>query len=347
MIQRRLNQICPLIIIECMFDKDEDVRTYAWGVSGAYPFKAYEKGSVEVLLAGMKKADDVTRGDLLFTLARAGKDDPKVMAMVRDLGKDPHFYVRHCAHCALYSVTEQLPEFVSYLLDFLVRNEDSPARDLPADAPEDQKLERCRYNLVLLGIFARFATLSQEKPKEFPALLLRLLEDPSPKTRRQVCKVLGFLARHATLTIDMPFVVTDFRELRSETLAEAAKKGLFRDGLVEDALKKCAGSDSNRDVAQAATTALKHIEEMKAKKPDPAKQSPYSSIIPYLSPDSQPDLQKLLPPAPIDYSRFNRIQDGTSNTILINPDGGVKSIQQFLPKFPPLKPEDPGPQKKK
>ena len=113
-IARKLDKPCPLVLIEMLQDKEDEVRWTA-GVDAAL-FKTFAPGAVEVLLRQVASANAEVRSTSLYFLARAGGKDKKVLDAIDKAKKDKVYDVRHSAHCAWFTATDNLEEFVSYII---------------------------------------------------------------------------------------------------------------------------------------------------------------------------------------------------------------------------------------
>lgn len=330
LIKKDRKEPCPLLLVESIFSADGDVRNYAAVYAGL--FKEFEPGALEVVLRHVNVKDPVRRGDVLMWLSIVEQKDPKILAMLRERTRDSHFYVRHCARYAVYRITNRLEDILPYWVEMTAGFVDSPPPELPADAPEEKKQEQIRKNMCTIACWGRLIELVAEYPDDFATLLDRMLRDDSPRARRQTVVALGkVIELIAEAPAPFPFPSPRFafgddpKAEETKTPLELLKENFLKNAAVEAKLKQLHDADPDKQVRAAAGKTLGQMAAARKKEP-PKPVSPFSL---YTTP-SVP--RNFFPNAPADYTLpphlKNQIKDGTSNTIIVNPDGGVRFMNR-------------------
>jgi hypothetical protein len=264
MISKKRKDPCPLVITEAMLDKDEFVSQMADGVAGW--FKTYAPGSVEVLLRCAKSEDPELRAKCLTHLARAGGKDKKVLEAIEKAKKDESFGVRHNAHCALFQATDNLADFLGYL----IRLEEDPEGVLgKVDADSEAgKLVLTRRNLGRISAAVLVAEWSDKRPDDLAPALLKLLASPSPEMRRGAARLIGISAAKVDLT---DYDVKNLLEppLEPAKCQKPPQKSnvavRFEKLKAEDRLRELCDDDPDRTVRAAARTALHRLATLQEK----------------------------------------------------------------------------------
>jgi HEAT repeat protein len=178
---------CPLVIIEAMLDKDEQVSQTAGAQAGR--FKTFAPGTVDVLLRCAGSDDPRLRGECLGHLARAGGKNKKALEVIEKATRDKSFGVRHNARVAMFQATDDLGEFLAYLI-CLQEDPDGVLGPVDADS-EAGKRERTTRDLASLGAAMLVVEWSDRRPDDLAPALLKLLAAPSPTMRRGAARLIG------------------------------------------------------------------------------------------------------------------------------------------------------------
>jgi hypothetical protein len=178
---------CPLAVFEALHDREDFVR-YQAGVSIA-TFKAYPPGAADVLFRGAAADNPELRGTSLLLLARVAGKEPKALRAMEAATRDKDFDVRDCAHLARFIATDELGEYLTYL----IRLREDPAAVLspgPEDSPAGKR-ERALRNLVVLGSGSQLIEWSEGRADELAGVLMKLLRDESAVRRRGAANLIG------------------------------------------------------------------------------------------------------------------------------------------------------------
>jgi hypothetical protein len=183
---------CPLGLIQALRDPVDEVRWEA-AVLGR-PFKRkMAPGALDALIAAAKDERAEVRSTCLLLLAIAAGKDPNARVVIERAKQDKTFDVRHSAHCAWFTATDDLAEFLTYMIR--VREEpDAVLNPLP-EGSEEAKTQMCQRNLFVLGSAIRIIEWREERPDELAAALVKLLDHKSPAMRRGAADLVGASAR--------------------------------------------------------------------------------------------------------------------------------------------------------
>src|SRR5262249_51523342 len=94
---------CPVLLIKCIQDEDEQVRQTAGCF--ADQFRSFEPGSLEILLRCVESPTEQIRDSALMVLAYAGGKDKRVLAALEKAKADKSFGIRHNANAALFTAS--------------------------------------------------------------------------------------------------------------------------------------------------------------------------------------------------------------------------------------------------
>jgi HEAT repeat len=281
LIARSLGKPCPLAVVEALLDREEEVRWQAQACAGCWPSGPFAPGSVEVLLRAVRSPDVGVRSSSLFLLALAGGKEPKVLTAIRKAREDRVFEVRHCAHCALFSATNRLDEFLLYLIRL---REDPESLFTPGLKEAERKQEQKERNLALLGSSTRLIEWSEHRADELAPLLVKLLNDESPVVRRGAVNLIGATVVKVVLpprgqqpgmpggnlSSLLPYVApqTSPQTAPGEKKPEKSKTALRLEKLkVEERLRTLRDRDPDGTVREAAGRALARIALVNERKP--------------------------------------------------------------------------------
>lgn len=244
---------CPVVVVEAMLDADELVRAHANTYAGLFP--QYAPGSIEVLLRCARSENRYVRADSLFHLARAGGKDKKILAVIESAQRDPTFWVRHSAHCALFTANDNLLEFLRYILRL---SDDPQAGADPAKKDtEEGKRERETRNLSALGGSMRLIEWSEKRPDELANALLKLLDDPSPVLRRGSAKAIGMTVAKFETTKWSPYLLLPKEEKPAKKPPQKSNVAIVLAKLnAERRLRALRDDDKEASVREAARVAL-------------------------------------------------------------------------------------------
>jgi hypothetical protein len=184
---RNLDKPCPLVIIEMLEDKEDEVRWQAG--TCAFLFKSFAPGSVDVLLRQVASDNAEVRSTGLLLVAHAGGKEKKVLDAIDKAKKDKVYDVRHSAHCARFTATDNLEEFLVYIIRTR-EDDDAVLAPVPADE-EARKSDQCRRNLFIIGSALRLIEWSDGRSEELATVLLKLLDDKTPVMRRGAVNLIG------------------------------------------------------------------------------------------------------------------------------------------------------------
>jgi hypothetical protein len=265
--ERQGKRPCPVALIEAMLDKTDIVRWEAGVQVGLFPDLA--PGAAPVLLRGTKSEDPDVRGNVLFPLGKAARKDPKLLPALRERTKDKDWFVRDCAHIALYRATEQIDDYLRYLArERAAAHKAWPPRK---EESEEEKRLRARRNLLLIGGSVLLSEWLQTRPKDLSGTLGRALEDEAASERSAAALL---LADFAALYRDMKSTPRGERGKdrvppppvfpAANTPAEQAERAArladqMRELGVLGRLRKLADRDPDKEVRRAAAEALKEL----------------------------------------------------------------------------------------
>jgi HEAT repeat protein len=259
------DEFCPRAVVEAMLDKDVYVSQTA-NIVAAW-FKTFPPGSVEILLRCAGSEDDNRRGRCLGHLARAGGKDKRVIEAIEKATKDKSFGVRHNARVALFEATDNLAEFLAYLIRLL---EDPDGVLSPVDAAsEEGHRERTTRDLASLGAVLLIVEWSDKRPDELAPALLKLLESPSPQMRRGAARQIGASAVKVDLADRDGKKGSDVAPAPSgvEKPQPSNVAGRFEKLKAEDPLRALRDNDPDDTVRAAARVALERLATVRGKGP--------------------------------------------------------------------------------
>jgi HEAT repeat protein len=266
-LERRRKRPCPLVLIEAMLDPVDIVRWQA-GVQIAL-FPDIAPGAAPVLLRGTKSDDPDVRGNILFPLATAARKDPKLLPALRERTKDKDWFVRDCAHIALYRATDQIDDYLAYVAR--ERAAAPKAGPLRKDEAEGAKRLRAQRNLLIISGSALLAEWLQTRPKDVAGALGRMLEDEAAAERSAAANLLADFASMYRLLRGTPpagrgkegappppvFPAANSPEVQAERAAHLAKQ--MQELGIAGRLRKLSERDPDPEVRRAAEEALKSL----------------------------------------------------------------------------------------
>jgi hypothetical protein len=176
LIAQKRQEPCPLVIVEAMLDRDELVSQTADACAGL--FRTYAPGCVAVLLQCASSENNDLRSQCLLHLARAGGKDRKALEAVEKAKHDRTFGIRHNAHCAMFQATDNLEEFLTYIVR-LQEDHDGVLGKVDTST-EAGKRELVMKNLASLGSAILVVEWSEKRPDELAPALLKLLAAHRP-----------------------------------------------------------------------------------------------------------------------------------------------------------------------
>jgi hypothetical protein len=262
MIAKRLGQPCPLVILEALLDREEEVR---WQASAdTVLFKTFAPGAVEVLFRCVRSEDDSMRADSLLLLARVAGKDRKVLDVIEKAKQDKTFQVRHAAYCAMFQANDKVDEFLGYMIRV---QEDPEAVLSPAEEnSETWKRERAMRTLVLLGSAVRMIEWSDERPDDLAPALLKLLEDKSPVMRRGAARMIGA----AVVKVNLPDPAKAGMDWQMKVLAPYFDPDKEDTSPPKGAASKDRPQKSRVGVRLEKLKVVEHLRKLRDNDPDPA-----------------------------------------------------------------------------
>jgi hypothetical protein len=183
---------CPIGLIQALRDPVDEVRWEAAVL--ARPFKRkMAPGALDALIAAAKDERADVRTTCLLLLANAAGKDPNARLVIERAKQEKSFDIQHTAHCAWFIATDDLAEFLTYMIR--VREEpESVLKPLP-EGSEEAKAQMCMRNLFVLGSAMRIIEWTEDRPDELAAALVTLLDHKSPAMRRGAADLVGASAR--------------------------------------------------------------------------------------------------------------------------------------------------------
>jgi HEAT repeat protein len=271
-LQLRRKRPCPLALIEAMLSQTDVVRWQAgiW----VDKFKEFASGSIPILLRGVRSEDPDIRGNILFPLAQAAREDEKLLAVIRDCTKDKDWKVRDCAHIALYHATDQVDDFLIYLArERQAAHKAGPVRK--QESAEEKRLREQR-NDRMIGAAGLIREWLDSRPIDVGRVLCRMLENEASSERGGAAILLGEFAnidrcvksksKRGDIKDSFPSLAPleeNTPEEQAERTAQLAKQ--MRELGVIDRLTKIAEKDPEKEVRQAAQEALQGLRGQRAR----------------------------------------------------------------------------------
>lgn len=268
---------CPLVLVESLLDREDEVR---WQVSAYLGiFKTYTPETIPILLRGVGSGDADTRSSCLIHLGVIGQKDAKLLPVFDAAKKDPVFDVRHSAYCAHFRATDKLEEFLPYIVR--MREDPDQLFTPAAEDSETRKRERTYRNLVVLGSAMNLIEWSEKRPEELATVLLKLLEDPSPLMRQGAANIIGAAVRKVDLGEMKEGVLSKLvpvvdpssadEKPKAKPLEERPEKSKvclqLEKAKVQERLLKLREDDPDLGVREAARLALGRLASVQEKKP--------------------------------------------------------------------------------
>jgi hypothetical protein len=235
----------------------------------AEQFKTFPPGSVEVLLTCAESEDEMRRGRCLVLLARVGGWDRRVIQTLKKAQKDDQFLVRHNAHVAMFQVTDNLKEFLTYLIRL---QEDPDAVLGPIDKDSEAgKRDLSSRELTLLGSAMLIVEWSEKRPDDLAPILLDLLKDPSPRIRRGAARLIGAACVKVDLAAGKEKQLPESPEAaKKQTPPQRSRTASRFDKLkAEDSLRELRDKDPDATVREAASMALQRMATIREQDPSP------------------------------------------------------------------------------
>lgn len=264
---------CPAVVIKAIRDKDEGVRSMAGAVAGLFRSELLVE-RVDLLLEACEDERPDVRSTCVTLIAHAAPKDSRVLAAIEKGKADKAFEVRLNAHCAKHTVSNDLNEFLTYMVR--IRAEPEKMLDpLPTDS-EAGKTQQCRCNLFVLSSAMSVASWSEDRPEELAKALLSLLDSKSAPIRREAIDLIGAAARHvdgggglpSPFSILLPFLDPDgkFGQEPPKKLAErpmpSKAYSAFQLLKLESRLRSMMTTDSDPAVREAAKQTLNRLAEL-------------------------------------------------------------------------------------
>lgn len=187
---------CPLALITALRDPVDEVRWEVSVMTGPYK-KRMAPATLDALIAAVGDDRTDVRANCVLLLAHAAGKDAKARAAIEKAKVDRTFDVRHTAYCAWYIATNDLADFLTYMIR--VREEpDAVLNPLP-EGSEEAKTQLCMKNLFVLGSATRIIEWRNDRPDDLAAALVKLLDDKSAAMRRGAAHLVGASARRVEL----------------------------------------------------------------------------------------------------------------------------------------------------
>jgi len=192
LIVHRHDVSCPLGLIAALRDPVDEVRWEASVLSGPYK-KRLAPGVLDALIAATTDDRVDVRSTCLLHLACAAGKDVKARAAIEKAKGDETFEVRHTAHSAWFTATDDMTAYLTYVIR--VREEPKAVLNALAEGSEAAGLQQRQRNLFLIGSAARIGDWTEERPDDLAAALSQILDDKSPTMRRGAADLMGAAAR--------------------------------------------------------------------------------------------------------------------------------------------------------
>lgn len=177
---------CPMLILETIFDKDEEVGACA--VHNSF-FKTYPPGATEIFLRCARSKNAVIREQTLHSLVLAGGKDKRVREALERAKKDPVFFIRYNAEWSSFQLDDDLASYLGYLIRVRYDPE-GVLGPIDRNSAEGKRAVTTR-NLIALGSDSLTADWGEKRADEFAAALLKYLKDPSPLLRWGAAREIG------------------------------------------------------------------------------------------------------------------------------------------------------------
>jgi HEAT repeat protein len=223
---------CPLVMVEAIFDKDEDVSSLAASLVGCY--EKFPSEALPLLFRAMEHEDREVRQQIPSVLAKAARDDKRTVPALKKAIADKDWWVRSSAVGALFAATHDFDLVVPH---WLLANENYQelTETLRATLTADQQSAQVDANNEASLAVQKMIYHGKKSPQEMGKCLIGLLSDKSPVIRRAAARTLGALAGYKEKT-----------------------KAVFRELNAHDAVARLL-SDSDPSVKRAAKTALEKL----------------------------------------------------------------------------------------
>ena len=257
-IELHLKMTCPLVIVEAMLDKDEEVRVFAGSYATA--FMRFAPECRKILLQCAQSDIVSVRNDCLTLLGNGWKQDKEVLKVLEAAISDKDFGVRHNAYTARFHATGNLKQYLVYLLRL---QEDRESLFSPIDPnSEAGKLEKDTCDFLAVGCSHMLAEWTETHPHDLAIALLELTESPSPAIRRGAARIIGASSEKVDLATRYP------QDPSKPAKAPAKPKGPpppskaaveLQKMKVRDRLHKLSEKDPDPTVRAAAETALERF----------------------------------------------------------------------------------------
>jgi hypothetical protein len=249
---------CPLVLVKAMLDDRELVRQSA--SIGASWFRSFEPQCVEVLLRCAESEHASVRSQALLSLARAAPKDKRVLAALEKGQKDERILVRHNTHVAIFHATDDLEQFLRYL----VRLREDPEAMLAPRPKEKERRDRDEAHRWLSLIMATvlLGDWSEERPAELAEALMKCLDDKSHVMRRGACRMIARAVWLDNETAKSKYLGETPRPDVKEAPLKRSKTAVHLDKLkVRERLAELRDNDADASVRAAAREAIESLDK--------------------------------------------------------------------------------------
>jgi hypothetical protein len=250
---------CPKVLVEALLDRDEMVVETArnWTML----FEEFEPGCLETLLRCMRSKDETVLNGAVHCLGRAARGDAEAIKALRGATKNKNRNVRHNAQVAKFAATNNLEEFLAYLI-VLQELGDDGLGDVERD--EERLMHEKAARALSLNVTTMLALdWSRSRPQQLADNLLKLLGSSSPIHRRGAARLMGNLAKETTIEQQKlnGFTADPLQPWLAAEDAEASQVALKLSelGAMErlNAISETDSDDSVRKVASSSVVRLK------------------------------------------------------------------------------------------
>jgi HEAT repeat protein len=263
-IELNLKMPCPLVIVEAMLDKGEDVSVFA--CISASEFVRFAPKCREILLQCAQSDDVSLRSDSVGHLARGWKGDKEILKVLEAAINDKDFGVRHNAYTARFHATGNLKQYLVYLL---LLQEDRESVLGPIDLnSEVGKREKESCDFIATCSCYMLAEWTETNPHDLAVALLELTESPSPTIRRGAARIIGASSEKVDLATLYPHHPSKPAKAPAKPNGPPppSKAAIELEKMkVRDRLHKLSEKDSDPTVRAAAEQALERFAKIPEK----------------------------------------------------------------------------------
>ena len=189
-IARQRQEPCPLSIVRAAIRSMRFVGQRRCGRGSSK--RSTPTAHVKLLIDAIQDERAEVRSNCMYHLGDAANKDAKAIEAIERAKKDKIFDVRQAAHIGRFRATDDLNEYVRYLIQ--LREEPEPCSISSQPDPKNRG-KMTQKNLYVLGSGIVLAASSEERPEELAKTLTKLLDDKSPVMRRGAAIMIGGAVR--------------------------------------------------------------------------------------------------------------------------------------------------------